>query len=154
MAYLARGGRILPVNFKRLIDQGDLDQNILVEDKDVIYVPSSKQSIVYVLGEVKNPKVVHFTDTMDLFEAIGEAGDFMTTANRSEVVVVRGGLHSPQIYAVNALEMMRGETAQRFILNRYDIVYVPRTTIADWNVFVNQLLPTALTAYYVKSTAQ
>lgn len=154
MAYLARQGRILPVNFKRLIDRGDLDQNILLEDKDVIYVPSSKQSIVYVLGEVKNPKVVHFTDTLDLFEAIGEAGDFLTTANRSQVVVVRGGLQSPKVYAVDALQMMRGETGQRFVLDRYDIVYVPRTPIADWNVFVNQLLPTAVFALTVKSTTQ
>jgi len=153
MAYLARQGRTLPVNFKRLIDRGDLDQNILLEDKDVIYVPSSRQSIVYVLGEVKNPKVVRFTDSLDLFEAIGEAGDFLTTANRSQVVVVRGGLQSPKVYAVDALQMMRGETGQRFVLDRYDIVYVPRTLIADWNVFINQLLPTALVTYSVKRAA-
>jgi protein-tyrosine phosphatase len=153
MAYLARRGRILPVNFKRLVDEGDLNQNILVEDKDIISIPSSKQAIVYVLGEVKNPKVVHFTDTMDVLEAIDEAGDFLLSANRSQVVVVRGGLHSPKVYAVDALQMMRGETGERFVLNRNDIVYVPRSPIGDWNAFVTQVLPTALTIYYIKSTA-
>ncbi len=152
MAYLARQGNILQINFKRLIDVGDLAQNILVEDRDIIYIPSSKQNVIYVLGEVRSPKVVRFTDSIDVMEAISEAGDFLTTANRSQVVVVRGGLHSPKVYAVDALQMMRGETHERFILDRYDIVYVPRTLIADWNVFVGQLLPTAVLALTVKST--
>jgi hypothetical protein len=38
--------------------------------------------------------------------------------------------------------MMKGSTYERFFLDRRDIIYVPRTWIANWNVFVNQLLPT------------
>ncbi|MFH1951768.1 MAG: CpsB/CapC family capsule biosynthesis tyrosine phosphatase, partial [Pseudomonadota bacterium] len=150
MAYVARRGRILPANFKRLIDASDLDQNIFLEDRDIIYVPSSKQNKIFVLGEVKSPKVVRFVDPMDLMEAIGEAGDFLTTANRQQVVVVRGGLHEPKAYAVNVLQMMKGQTHERFVLDRYDIVFVPRTVIADWNVFLSQLLPSVIFGNAVK----
>lgn len=150
LAYLARGGRIVPVNFKRLIDAGDLDQNILLEDRDVIYIPSSQQNKIYVMGEVNRPQVVRYTDTMDILEAISEAGGFPTTANRQQVVVVRGGLHDPRVYAVNVLKMMKGQARERFILDRFDIVYVPRTLIADWNVFINQLLPSANFANAIK----
>ena len=150
MAYVARRGSILSINFKRLIDMGGLDQNILLEDNDIIYVPSSQENKVFVLGEVRSPGVVRFVDPIDVLEAISEAGDFMTTANRGQVVVVRGGLHQPKVYAVNVLAMMKGYTRESFVLDRRDIVYVPRTAIADWNLFVSQLLPT-LTAINIGS---
>ena len=46
--------------------------------------------------------------------------------------------------------MLRGDTAERFFLDRRDIVYVPRTAIANWNVFISQILPT-LTAINIGS---
>jgi protein-tyrosine phosphatase len=152
MAYLARGGSVLPINFKRLIDIGDLDQNILLEDNDVIYVPSSQENKVFVLGEVRRPGVVRFVSQMDIVEAISEAGDFQTTANRSQVVVVRGAPHQPKVYAINALKMMEGDIAESFLLDRRDIVYVPRTAIANWNLFISQILPT-LTSINIGSEA-
>lgn len=146
-AYVVRRNSILPVNFKRLIDRGDMDQNILIENGDIINVPSNRENKVFVMGEVKKPGVLHFVDPMDVLEAITEAGDFLTTANRRQVVVVRGGLNEPKVYAINALDMMEGLTHERFILTRNDIVYVPRTLIADWNVFINQLLPSISATY-------
>jgi protein-tyrosine phosphatase len=142
MAYVARRGSILPINFKRLIDMGNLDQNILLEDNDVIYLPSSQDNKVFIFGEVRRPGVVRFVEPMDVVEAISEAGDFQITANRGQVVVVRGVPHQPKVYAINTLKMIKGYTAERFLLDRRDIVYVPRTAIADWNVFISQLLPT------------
>ena len=38
-AYLAREGGILPINFKRLLESGDISQNQLAKDKDFVYVP-------------------------------------------------------------------------------------------------------------------
>ena len=64
--------------------------------------------------------------------------------------MVRGGLQEPKVYAVDALQMMKGMAREKFTLRRYDIVYVPRTSIADWNVFINQLLPTINFANAVK----
>jgi polysaccharide biosynthesis/export protein len=150
MAYVARGGSVLPINFKRLIDMGDLGQNILLQDNDVIYVPSSQDNKIFVLGEVRRPGLVRFAEPIDVVEAISEAGDFEITANRSQVVVVRGAPHQPKVYAINALKMLRGDTAERFFLDRRDIVYVPRTAIANWNVFISQILPT-LTAINIGS---
>jgi len=152
MSYVARGGSVLPINFKRLIDMGDLGQNILLEDNDVIYVPSRQDNKIFVLGEVRKPGVVRFGEPIDIVEAISEAGDFEISANRSQVVVVRGAPHQLKVYAINALKMLKGFTAERFFLDRRDIVYVPRTAIANWNVFISQILPT-LTAINVGTEA-
>jgi polysaccharide export outer membrane protein len=142
MAYVARNRQVLPVNLKRLLSMGDMSQNLLMEDGDVIYVPDSRDNRFFVLGEVPKPGVVRYTEPTDVIEAVAHAGGFLITAQRQQVVVVRGDVRNPQIYEVNALGMMEGRFGERFTLQRGDIVYVPRTFIADWNVFVTQLLPT------------
>ncbi|MBW2596471.1 MAG: polysaccharide biosynthesis/export family protein, partial [Deltaproteobacteria bacterium] len=142
MAYLARDNDILPINFKRLLDYGNMTQNILLNDGDVIYIPNNNENKVFVVGEVNVSGVRYFTDPMDLMEAISSCGGFRTTANRSQVVVVRGDPQKPEVYAVNVLEMMKGGSSERFYLERGDTVYIARTAIANWNVFLSQLLPT------------
>ena len=142
MAYLARDNDILPINFKRLLDYGNMSQNILLNDGDVIYIPNINENKVFVIGEVNVPGVRYFTDPMDLMEAITSSGGFRTTANRSQVVVVRGDPRKPDVYAVNVLEMMKGKSLESFYLEKGDTVYVARTAIANWNVFLSHLLPT------------
>ncbi len=142
MAYVARKKQVLPVNLKRLLDYGDPGQNILMEDGDIVYVPNINEKKFYVVGEVASPKVVYFRDPVDLIEAIAQAGGFTPVATRTQVVVVRGDVKNPQIYEINALDMLKGKSLERFILQKGDIVYVPRWAIANWNIFVNQILPT------------
>ncbi len=142
MAYVARNKQILPINLKRLLDYGDLGQNITLEDGDIIYIPNINEKKFYVLGEVARPGVVYFTDPVDVLEGLTRAGGFLTTAKRSEVVVVRGDVRSPQIYEIDLLSMMEGKSLERFSLQKGDILYVPRTAIADWNIFISQILPT------------
>jgi len=142
MAYVARNKQILPVNLKRLLDFGDMSQNMVMEDGDIVYVPNIDEKKYYVLGEVAKPGVVYFKDPVDIIEAIAQGGGFLTTGQREQVVVVRGDLRSPQLYSIDMLAMMEGRSFARFTLQKGDIVYVPRTLIADWNVFITQLFPT------------
>ncbi len=151
MAYLARDNDILPINFKRLLDYGDMNQNILLNDGDIVYIPNNNENKVFVVGEVTTPGVQYFTDPLDLMEAISACRGFKETANRSQVVVVRGNPRDPKVYSVNVLEMMKGGSLERFYLERGDTVYVARTAIADWNVFLNQVLPTITTTRVIQT---
>jgi polysaccharide export outer membrane protein len=119
-----------------------MSQNIIMEDGDIIYVPNSDEKKYYVLGEVSRPGVVYYRDPVDLIEAIAQGGGFLTTAQRKQVVVVRGDIRTPRIYAIDTLAMLEGKSFERFTMQKGDIVYVPRTLIADWNLFVTQILPT------------
>ena len=141
LAYLSREGGILPVDFKKLIDRAGMDQNIIVEDRDLVYIPSSKTNKIFVLGEVKKPGVFRFADRVDVVEAIAQAGDFQISANPKQVVVVRGGLKQPRVYALNVAMMTTEATKGKFFLQPEDIVFVPRSWIGDWNAFVSQLVP-------------
>lgn len=150
-AYVARNKQIIPVNLKRLLDFGDMSQNFFMEDRDTIYVPNNDEKKYFVLGEVTKPGVVYYKDPVDVIEAVAQGGGFLTTAQRKQVVVVRGDLRSPQIFDINMLAMMEGKSFERFALQKGDIVYVPRTIIADWNVFISQLVPTAAAAALINS---
>jgi len=150
-AYVARNKQIIPVNLKRLLDFGDMSQNFFMEDGDIIYVPNNDEKKYFVLGEVSKPGVVYYKDPVDVIEAVAQGGGFLTSAHRKQVVVVRGDLRSPQIFEVNMLAMMQGKSFDRFALQKGDIVYVPRTAIADWNVFISQLVPTAAAAALINA---
>ncbi len=139
MAYVARNKQVLPVNLKRLFDYGDQSQNIIMEDLDVVYVPNTNEKKFFVLGEVMAPKVVYYRDPVDVMEAITQAGGFNYFANRRQVVVVRGDVRNPQIYEIDALRLMQGKSFEKFTLQKGDIVYIPRTRIADWSLFATQL---------------
>ncbi len=141
-AYIARQGRNYPLNLKKLFS-GDSRLNVILENKDVVYIPGDKDNKVFVLGEVGRPSVVKFTDSMDVLEAIARAGDFLYSANREQVVVVRGPRENAEVYAIDALKMSRGYRHEKFILKKSDVLFVPRTYIADWNIFITQLLPSA-----------
>ena len=118
-----------------------MSQNIIMEDGDVVFIPNIQEKKYYVLGEVNKPGVFYYRDPVTVIEAVSQGGGFLTTAQRSQVVVVRGDIKNPQIYQVDVLAMMEGKSLEKLVLQKGDIVYVPRTLIADWNVFLNQLLP-------------
>jgi polysaccharide biosynthesis/export protein len=146
MAYVARNKQVLPVNLKRLFDYGDQGQNIIMEDLDVVYIPNNNEKKFFVLGEVVAPKVIYYRDPVDVIEALTQAGGFTSlSANWRQVVVVRGDVRNPQIYEIDAKSLMEGKSMEKFIMQKGDILYVPRMWISDWNLFIARILPTITT---------
>ncbi|HTP66822.1 MAG TPA: polysaccharide biosynthesis/export family protein [Geobacteraceae bacterium] len=97
---------------------------------------------VYVDGEVTRAGVVNLTGPMTALQAIAEAGGFKDTAKPGEVIVIRKGADSkPETIALNLENARTGEDrGQDIVLAPYDIVYVPRSTIADINLWVDQYI--------------
>ena len=56
-AFVARDGHVLPVDFVRLLREGDLRYDIELRPGDHIHIPSGLSQEVYVLGEVQEPMV-------------------------------------------------------------------------------------------------
>src|SRR5687768_12499452 len=57
-SFVVRNGQRLPVNFERLLREGDMSQNIYLEPDDLVFLPSSLNRDIYVLGAVRSPKAV------------------------------------------------------------------------------------------------
>ena len=69
------------------------------------------------------------------------AGGLTTGARASEVRLIRGGLHDPEVYVVDLEAVFDGEAVD-VPLQPGDIVFVPETPLAAWNDVVKQILPT------------
>ena len=95
---------------------------------------------IIVGGEVNSPGLVEVSGPVGTLEAVMMAGGFRDTAARGDVVVLRripGG--DLMMRTVNLRDALRGlDGADAVQIRRHDIIFVPRSTIAEVNVFVEQ----------------
>lgn len=140
-AFVMRGGRLLPVDFTRLLRHGDMAQNIYLASDDMVYLPSAVSQEVYVLGAVGRPQAVTCTARTTLLAAIAAAGGTIKDAYLSHVAVVRGGVGAPQIVVVDYHEIVRGK-APDVPLEPNDIVYVPLAPYRILTRYVDLILTT------------
>jgi polysaccharide export outer membrane protein len=137
---LVREGKILPLSFEKLLRRGDFSQNVPLEPNDVILLPNIKDKKVFILGEVKKSLVATLKPGVTLIEAVSMAEGFTPDAQRSNVLIIRGGLGSPKIMEINVDEITKREqTVPNVQLQAGDIVYVPKTLIANVAQFFNYL---------------
>jgi polysaccharide export outer membrane protein len=151
-AYVARKGKRLPINFYRLIREGDLSQDIRLRTGDVILVPDNTNERAYVFGGAvgSNPRggMVSFVNgRLTLLQALAQVG-FGTTeqvqGKLSETYVIRSEADRGEIFVIDADQLLHGKAAD-FELAPGDVVYVPPTWVTSWNQVLMQLLPTLQT---------
>ncbi len=138
---LIREGKILPVDFQRAIEHGDALDNVLVRKSDYIFIAQRMESSVTVCGEVGSPQKRLYQAPMGLIETLSDCG-WMLDNHWSHVIIIRDGLSDPKMYKVDVDGILAGK-CQNVYLKPNDIVYVPKDTLAEYNVFVRKLFPTA-----------
>jgi protein involved in polysaccharide export with SLBB domain len=141
-SFLARGGQRMKIDFEKLFLDGDLSQNVPLEPNDYIYFPGGGEREVYVLGAVRAPGAHTFQNGVGVIGAIAARGGFSDRAWTKRVLVVRGGLGSPETFRVDAGDVLNGR-APDVVLQPKDIVYV-----ADrpW-IYADELLDAATNAF-------
>ena len=114
----------------------------------IVSLKNSAGNKVIILGQVNYPGVFNFKGTISVLDAIAMAGDFTPDGRRESIMIISDNftMH-PKVRKLNALGALRnGVTSKDFILKPNDVVYVPRSTIADFNKFLNEINPTINTA--------
>lgn len=151
-AYVARGQKRLPIDFRRLVLQGDLRQNIKLRSGDVILVPdkTSEQAFVFggAAGGTSRGVTVPFSSgRLNLLQALAAAGfGYRDTAQGklSETRVIRSQGDRGEYFVIDAARMLDGDVGP-FELAPGDVVYVPATGVTNWNEALAQLLPSLQT---------
>ncbi|MEM6690936.1 MAG: SLBB domain-containing protein, partial [Planctomycetota bacterium] len=141
-AILIRNGDLVPVDFKALVREGDMSQNVYIKAGDYIFIPSLTARSVYVLGEVNTPGPVFFEEGTTLLSSVAAAGGIDRDAVGSRALILRGGTHHPQVAVVNIEAIMKGREPD-LSLEGGDIVWVPRTAWTKLNEYVEAVLVTA-----------
>ncbi|MDX1655530.1 MAG: polysaccharide export protein [Candidatus Competibacteraceae bacterium] len=151
-ASLTREGQVYPLDLLALFEQGDMSQDFLLREGDILTVPdvNRSQNKIFVLGEVLEPssRLIN-RGRMSLTEALGDAGGVdPLTSNPGRIYVIRTGLgpeERPEIYHLNARSPAALLLADRFELQPRDVVYVDTAEVSRWNRVITQILPTAQT---------
>jgi polysaccharide export outer membrane protein len=101
---------------------------------------------IFVGGEVKNPGVYDMPGDINALQGVILGGGFTPIARRQEVVVIRRGPDGrPMMRTVDLRGAINHAGAADFVpLRRFDIVYVPRSSIGEVDTFVDQYLRQSL----------
>lgn len=116
----------ITVNLDRLLKEGDLSQNIALQNKDTVFVPQADQ--IFVFGEVAKPGPYKLrTKDVSVVEAITMAGGptRLAAPNRTRIVRVKDG--KQQDVLVNVDSIIQGDKSQDILLRPGDIVVIPQT---------------------------
>lgn len=140
-SFLIRNGQFVPIDFNRLVREGDAGENIYLQDNDYIYLPAGSGARAYVLGAVNQPRVVDFREHMTLSAAISNAGGFARGAYPQRVMLVRDSLTNPQVAVINMKDIAQGK-ATDVALEPKDIIWVPNSPFERLEGYLGQVVST------------
>lgn len=124
-AYILRGGKKIKENFYNLFIKGDMNEDIVVESNDAIFIPQAIDKNVYVLGAVNSSKALEYREGMTVMEAILEAGGFSKFAKQNDTVILRRDGEKEITLEVRAKDLVKdGDLKQNVKLKPGDYVIV------------------------------
>ncbi|MCC6349737.1 MAG: polysaccharide biosynthesis/export family protein [Candidatus Eisenbacteria bacterium] len=104
-----------------------------------VELSATTTNLVHVLGRVTRPGPVPAGPFITVSQAIAGAGGFSDDAARNSVVIIhRNGANSVRVARLRMDRVLKGEDLVDPPLSRFDIVYVPRSSVGNLSVFMKQ----------------
>jgi polysaccharide biosynthesis/export protein len=129
-AYVARGKARVPVDFVRLMRQGDLTQNITLNADDTIVLPDNPQHVIYVMGEVRQPGMLPFVKERNwtATKAVAAVGGFTQYASRGRSYIIREDGGKKLTIPIDFNDLMKNPEAGKDVpLSAGDILVIPQS---------------------------
>lgn len=127
------------IDLKNLLSRGDIFANIRLRSNDVVYIPDSDDTLVYVLGEVTRPGAYRLTPDMSLMDAVAQAGGPNENGAAADMTLYRAGKGLTQAIPFDSL--VKSGKAVNVALEEGDVIHVPRSGIAKLGYVLRQLSP-------------
>jgi protein involved in polysaccharide export with SLBB domain len=147
-SFISRNGKRLPVDFHKLLHEGDMSRNIEVEPNDFIYIASTISNDYYVLGAVNSPGVQALTPDASVVAAITRRGGMAERAWTDKVLVVRGSFDKPETFAISVKDILAAKQTD-FKIQPKDIIYVAEHPWAE----AEDILKLALSAFVTSAAS-
>jgi len=121
----------LKIDLKKLLDKGDMSQNITLQSGDVVYIPlqaslNLSESKIYVEGEVKDPGVYDYQDGLTALNACIMAGGFSKFAAPNRTRIIRQNGEDQIIIKINLNDVKKGKIPDAEIKSG-DRIHIPET---------------------------
>ncbi len=112
------------------------------EPEITVIVRSFSAQKVYIDGELNKPGVLELIRPLTVLQSISRAGGLKDTARLHEVIVIRRQADNKLlIIPVNLEKAIDGtDMGQDIYLTPYDIVFVPKSPVANLNQWVDQYI--------------
>lgn len=97
----------------------------------------------YIGGEVVAPRIIPLNGGMTPMQALSFAGGVKTTAHMKSVLLIRkaeDGRPVPHVLDLSDEALAHGSRDMRIALQPSDVIYIPRSPIANANLFVQQYI--------------
>lgn len=123
----------------------------LADPQISVIVRTSALNRVYIDGQVGKPGPVVLAGDMTLYQALQEAGGLLEGAHRKQIILIRRGTDGQPVgRSIDIRPIQDGwNPAVDVPLQPLDIVYVPRSKIAEVDLFVKQYIRDALPVSYL-----
>ena len=112
----------------------------LKDPQVVVSVTRFTEKLVYVGGEVVRPGTLPYRRGLSPLQAVAASGGFRDTARLDSVILLRTGGSENGFVArkLNLEQVVRDGVREPIALAPHDVLFVPRTEVADANVWVRQ----------------
>lgn len=142
---IKKDGKTLTYDLNELISTPQKGDEVVVSGGDTVYVPPLEFNKIYVLGEVRTPKIINLRGKMTVVDAIADAGGYTPDAVTGSIMVIRGEIGSQKGIRINLKRILKeGDVGQNIDLKAGDIVYVPKSFIVDVERFIRDISTSAL----------
>jgi len=131
--------RVIWVDLQRLLSRADMTYNIRLKPNDLIYIPDSNDTLVYVMGQVGKPGAYRLTPDMTLMDALAQAGGPNEDAEQDNIGIYRPGRDGMEKAPMKSL--ITGDRKVNFAMEEGDVIFVPKKGIAEVGYVLRQLLP-------------
>ncbi|MGY6631127.1 MAG: SLBB domain-containing protein [Wenzhouxiangella sp.] len=127
------------VDLRQLLNRVNPAYNIRLHPGDLVYIPDSSDTMVYVMGAVHRPGAYRLTPDMALLDALAQAGGPTEDADPNRIVLYRPEQQARTATPLDGLVL--GERRLNFSLEEGDVIYVERSGLARTGYTMRQLLP-------------
>jgi polysaccharide export outer membrane protein len=129
--------KVIWVDLKGLLNGGQTHLNLRMKPGDLVYIPDSADTMVYVLGAVHRPGAYRLTPDMSVMDALATAGGPNEDAQPREIGVYRPARQ--QVERIELQDLMDAKRRVNFALEEGDVIFVPKSGIAEFGYFSRQL---------------
>jgi polysaccharide export outer membrane protein len=135
---IIRNDKILWIDLTRLLT-GDTSLNVSLQRNDVVYIPDSTDTSVFVLGAVNRPGVFSLTPQMSFMDALSQAGGLTKDGNFHELHLIRPG--SDVNMQIDLSDFLSPQKKLNVAINEGDIIFVPRHNVSKIGYILQQINP-------------
>src|SRR6267143_5606444 len=123
--FVLRKDKRIPVNFTKLLQKGDLSQDLKLEPGDSVVAPTA--DLVYLQGEVRAPGAIKFLPDLTVVKAITQGGGLTPMSAGGRVDIIRWKGEKRERIRVDIDKMMRApDENPDVMLKPDDIIFVPQ----------------------------